>query len=88
MQLIPTWRSKPEPVFIKIKVVGKDSSGQIMAEFYVGGQTYVAAVNEDRIDATQEKMVAMIIADVGDNNFLVDLPGESLSAGSRIVAPQ
>ena len=57
-----------------------------MAEFYVGGQTYVATVNEDRIDATQEKMVAMIIADVGDNKFLVDLPGESLSAGSRIVA--
>ena len=86
MQLIPTWRSEPEPVLIKIKIVGTNWSGQILAEFIVGGETYVATVDEDLIDKAQNKMRALIIADIGASNYLVDLPGESLSAGSRIVA--
>ncbi len=86
MQLIPTWRSEPEPVLIKIKIVGKSWSGQILAEFHVGGQSIVVTVDEAMIDLQHNKMAALIIADVGANNCLVDLPGESLSAGSRILA--
>ena len=86
MQLIPTWRSEPEPVLIKIKILGTDSSGQILAEFRVGGHTYVVSVEETLIDQAQNKMTALIIADVVGGNYLVDLPGESLAAGSRIMA--
>lgn len=56
-----------------------------MAEFYVGGQKYVVTVDENLVDRKQNKMSALIIADVGSDH-LVDLPGESLSAGSRILA--
>ena len=86
MQMIPTWRSEPEPVLIKIKIVGTDDwSGHLLAEFVIDGQTYVASVDEGLVDQTQSKMTALVIADVG-NKHLVDLPGESLSAGSRILA--
>ena len=83
---IPAWRTTPEPRFISIKIIGKDDwSGQIVAEFNAGGQTYAITVDEDIIDLTSREMPVLIIADVGTNNYLIDLPGESLSAGSRIL---
>lgn len=86
MQIIPTWRPEPEPVLINIKIVGRnDWSGQILAEFIIDGQIYVVSVDEELVDKSQNKMTALIIADVGAKH-LVDLPGESLSAGSRILA--
>ncbi len=82
-QQIPTWRSKPEPVSIKVELLGKDWSGRLLASFTVGGKKYVATVDAALIDEKTNSMRALIIADVG-RGFLVDLPGESLSAGSRI----
>ena len=83
-QQVPVWRREPKPALIKISMIGKDWSGQILAEFVAGGQTYVVSVDESLIDRAKERMKALIIADVGDN-YLVDLPGESLSAGSRVL---
>ena len=86
MQMIPTWKSEPMPAFINIIIVGEtDLSGQIHAEFNINGQIYALMVDADLIDQTSKKMPVLIIADVGTNKYLVDLPGESLSAGSRIL---
>jgi hypothetical protein len=86
MQAVPTWRDKPEPVFININILGKDDwSGQILVGFSARGQVCVVTVDEDLIDKPGKRMPAMIIADVGDADYLVDLPGESLSAGSRVL---
>ena len=46
---------------------------------------YVVTVDEDLIDQAGQRMPALIIADVGADNYLLDLPGESFSAGSRIL---
>ena len=82
---IPTWRPEPEPVLIKITIIGRDEwSGQLLAEFKIDGQTYAVSVDAELINKSQDKMTALIIADVGAKH-LVDLPGESLSAGSRIL---
>jgi hypothetical protein len=86
MQAVPTWRDEPEVVFININILGKDDwSGQILAEFRARGQVYVVTVDEDLIDQPGKRMPALIIADVGADDYLVDLPGESLSAGSRVL---
>ena len=82
-QQIPTWRDKPELVSIKVELLGKDSQGRLLASFTVGGRKYVATVDAALIDEKENSMRALIIADVG-KGILVDLPGESLSAGSRI----
>ena len=83
-QQIPTWRTRPEPVSIRVELLGKDWRGRLLASFTVGGMKYVATVDPMLIDETSNSMRAHIIADVG-KGFLVDLPGESLSAGSRIL---
>ena len=83
-QQIPTWRHEPEHVSIKVALLGKDWRGHLLASFKVGGREYVALVTPMLIDETASSMPVVIIADVGDK-FLVDLPGESLSAGSRIL---
>lgn len=83
-QQVPEWREAPELVRINVKILGEDSAGKILAEFVVGGQIYVASVDKELIDQDQNNMTALIVADVGID-YLVDLPGDSLSAGSRIL---
>ena len=83
---IPAWRKEPEAVFISVNIIGKDDwSGKTFAEFGAGGQTYVLTIDRELIDLAGENIPALIVADVGDDRYLVDLPGESLSAGSRIL---
>ena len=79
------WRDDFELVFFHVNIIGKDElSGEVHAEFKARGQKYVATVKEERIDQPGKRMPALIIADVEDDNYLVELPGESLSLGSRV----
>ena len=85
MEKFIEWRDDFELVFFNVDIIGKDElSGELHAEFEARGQKYVATVKEERIDQSGNRMPAFIIADVEDDNYLVELPGESLSLGSRV----
>ena len=79
------WRDTFELVFFNVNIIGRDDlSGELHAEFKARGQKYVATVKEERIDQIGKRMPAFIIADVEDGDYLVELPGASLSLGSRV----
>ena len=85
MEKFIEWRDDFELVFFHVNIIGKDElSGEVHAEFEARGQKYVATVKEERIDQPGKRMPAFIIADVEDDDYLVELPGESLSLGSRV----
>jgi hypothetical protein len=86
--MLPKWRGKDrwEPIFISIEIPrGEPSLGEIFAKFEVGSKAYVAIVREEFVDLTLKLMPALIIADVDDGSYLLELPGETFSEGSRIL---
>lgn len=87
MQAFPKWRDNPKFVFLNVEIIGRDdwSKPVVYAKLEVKGEVYVVTVEEDLMDTDTHKMPDLIIADVGENDYLVDLPGESLSAGSRLL---
>lgn len=85
MQTLPVWRDTPQPVIIEVKMLGESAwPDKVLAEFHANGQKYALIANADFVDQAGGRMAALIVADVGDEGYLVELPGESPSAGSSV----
>ena len=87
MQALPVWRTAPEPVLIKVTILGESAwPDKVLAGFQADGREYALIADAVYVDQEGQKMGALIVADVGDDGFLVELPGESPSVGSRVFA--
>lgn len=81
-----SWRNPPQPGTISVNVLGEAAwHGCLNAEFLAKGRKYALIVDEGFVDQLGQKMSVFIIADVDENDCVIELPGESLSAGNRVV---
>ena len=82
------WRNEPEQVWISCEKI--DSGDQpfrqmkeIIVHFMLNGNVHVAFVPERFVDSANKRLSALIVAEYGDD-LLVDIPAETLTAGSRL----
>ncbi len=86
MQYFLKWKEPPQPGTIGVKVLDLGAPiGYLNAEFVARGQKYIVTVEEDFIDPSRQRMSVFIIADAGDGDSLIELPGESFSIGNRVL---
>ena len=88
MQSIPTWRPEPEPVRIRCQLITKGpQSNELIVQFKIDGDEFTAFVPEQFVDQLNKTLAGFIVADFGDS-WLIDIPSETLTSGSRIRVPQ
>ena len=81
---IPTWRTEPELVWIRCKAIKEGTKPEeIIVQFRVNGDEYTAFVPSQFVNPEIPALQGLIVADYGDS-WLVDLPTETLTSGSRI----
>ncbi len=82
---IPQWKVPPEPVQIKCTVI-KDSGhpGELIVQFESKREKYTSFVPDFVVDRERQTIHAHIVAEVGPDAWLVDLPAETLTTGPRI----
>ncbi|PKB70420.1 MAG: hypothetical protein BZY87_10670 [SAR202 cluster bacterium Io17-Chloro-G6] len=86
---IPQWRPNPEQVKIRCTDIRHDMSpNEMVVQFKVNGNSYTLFVMPSMVNVEERTMDAMIIADLDDSGFLIDLPSETLTSGPRIQISQ
>ena len=60
----------------------------MVVQFKVNGNSYTLFVMPSMVNVEERTMDAMIIADLDDSGFLIDLPSETLTSGPRIQISQ
>ena len=80
----PQWRTEPKAVEIKCDHVrqGNDPA-EFIVQFRVRGAEFTAFVPKKFVNSSNKVLKGFIVADV-DGDWLVDLPVETLTSGSRI----
>ena len=87
-QQIPVWLSQPEPAKIQCTFVGRGLGKEEYSVQFIGnGESYTAFVPSVYIDPATKQMDILIVAEVGDE-FLIDLPVDTLTSGTRIRIPK
>ena len=82
---IPEWRTEPQQVWITCRQFRKlGSFDEYLVQFDANGATYTAFVPARFCDHQNKALRGSIIADYNDD-FLVDLPTETLTSGPRIL---
>ena len=87
----PDWREAPEPVWLACKPFNHDAQpfshlGEWTVHFVLNGTSYTTFVAKEFVDVTNCKLRAFIVADY-DNDYLIDLPAETLTSGPRLRVP-
>lgn len=81
---VPQWREAPEQVRIRCQqVLPGERSNERIVQFRVNGDCYTAFVPVEFVNEDEKTLAAIIIADYGDS-WLLDIPSETLTSGSRI----
>ena len=83
-QKIPEWREEPEPVIIRCHFMPAEHEGKVIAIFSVKDRNYALSIEKRLADTNAKGFRAMIIADV-EGAYLVDLPSQTMSQGSRML---
>ena len=84
MPQVPAWRPEPEQVWIRCQQINNGTyAGELVAQFKVNGDEFTTFVPEKYVDKTNKLLRALIVADFGDS-WLIDIPAETLTSGSRI----
>lgn len=87
MQMVPQWRLQPEPVRIRCQLITTGpQTNELIVQFKVNGDEFTAFVPEQFVDQLNKTMAGLIVADFGDS-WLIDIPSETLTSGSRILVP-
>ncbi len=81
-------REKPEGVKINLSYVGPGMHSQErIVQFKIGGNEYVGWMPDYAVNETGRWLKAFIIADFDDGRWLIQIPDETLTSGSRIFVP-
>ncbi len=82
-------REKPEGVKINLSYVGPGMHPEErIVQFKIGGNAYVGWMPDYSVNETQKWLKAFIIADFDDGRWLIEIPDETLTSGSRIFVPK
>lgn len=82
-------REKPEGVKIDLSYVGPGmSSDERIVQFKIGGNEYVGWMPDYSVNESEKWLKAFIIADFDDGRWLIEIPDETLTSGSRIFVPK
>ena len=84
---IPTWRPEPELVWIRCQAIKEGNQPkEVIVQFKVNGDEYTAFVPLQFVNLGMSALQGLIVADYGDS-WLIELPTETLTSGSRIRVP-
>ena len=87
MMQIPTWRHEPEIVWIRCQAIKEGSQPkEMIVQFKVNGDEFIAIVPHQFVNLGMSALRGLIVADYGDS-WLIDLPTETFTSGSRIRVP-
>ncbi len=86
------WKDEPELVWVQCDKVKPDiqpfqALNEVVVSFKINGGKYTAFVPKEFVDLEKRRIAATIVADYG-NDYLVDLPVETLTSGPRILVPE
>lgn len=84
---VPQWRPEPELVSIRCKVIEKSQQPkELIVQFKINGDEFTAFVPDQFVNQSKRTLDAYIVADYEDS-WLIDIPAETLTSGSRIRVP-
>ena len=82
-------REKPEGVKIDLSYVGPGMTpDERIVKFIIGGNQYVGWMPDYSVNETRKWLKAFIVADFDDGRWLIEIPDETLTSGSRIFVPK
>ena len=83
---MPDWRMDPEPVLVNcLKVHEMPNRREYIVQFESQRGNFTAFVPKHNVDAGRMGLHALIIADIRDKGYLLDLPVETLTSGPRLL---
>lgn len=83
---VPKWISPPRPGALKCTYVGDDKSSiEFPVQFKVNGHTYTSFVPPEAVDLDNESILIHIIGSLEDGSYLIDLPSDTLTSGTRLT---
>lgn len=92
MEYAIEWRAEPSQVWLQCSRMNSDiqqirALNEIVVHFEINGSKYTAFVPEEFVDVEKRLISALIVADYG-NDYLLDLPVETLTSGVRFRIPE
>ena len=92
MEYTIKWRTEPLNIWLQCSRINSDiqqfrALNELVVHFEINGSKYTAFVPEEFVDIEKQLISAMIVADCG-NDYLVDLPVETLTSGTRFLVPE
>jgi hypothetical protein len=87
---VPIWRGQSVPVWIQCQSVARHKfllPYEVAVHFEVDGKQFTSFVNEKFVDQDNKRLAGAIIGDFNDN-WLVDIPAETLISGPRLLVPK
>ena len=83
---MPDWRMDPKPVLVNcLKVHEMPNQREYIVQFESQRGNFTAFVPKHNVDAERMGLHALIIADIRDKGYLLDLPVETLTSGPRLL---
>ena len=82
---IPKWFSPPRLMALKCTFISeKNSAPEHVVRFEVGGKSYTSVVPMGAIDPERQRIFVYAIGASKDGSYLLDLPSDTFTTGSRI----
>lgn len=82
---------RPDPVGVKIELayVGPGMTpDERIVKFNIGGNQYVGWMPDYSVNEAEKWLKAFIVADFDDGRWLIEIPEETLTSGTRIFVPK
>ena len=82
---VPEWISPPRRGALQCTFVGDDQSSiEFPVQFKVNGHTYTSFVPAETVDLERRRVLIHIIGSLKDGSYLIDLPSDTLTSGTRL----
>ena len=81
----PEWFSPPRPGALTCTYVGEGTAlPEHTVQFMVDGRSYTSFVPVGAVDAERKRMRVSIVGLLKDRSYLIDLPSDTLTSGTRL----
>lgn len=79
------WISPPKRGALQCSYVGDDESSiDFPVQFKVNGHIYTSFVPAEAVDLDKRRIVIHVIGSLKDGSYLIDLPSDTLTSGTRL----
>ncbi len=81
----PNWISPPQQGALRCSYVDDEKSSiEFAVQFKVNGHTYTSFVPAEAVDLNKKRISIHIIGSLKDGSYLIDLPSDTLTSGTRL----